>query len=108
MNIDGLTRENVASHSRMYKSLRSWGLFSGGGAGGNGSTGGLSGGTGAVTDHLFASSLVLEVTDEKQAGRCKGSSRNNHGSRNRSKQRVFSSRNWRNNFTRKRRREFQK
>ncbi|KAJ6297185.1 hypothetical protein OIU78_022835 [Salix suchowensis] len=92
----------------MYKSLRRWGLFSGGGAGGNGSTGGLSGGTGAVTDHLFASSLVLEVTDEKQAGRCKGSSRNNHGSRNRSKQRVFSSRNWRNNFTRKRRREFQK
>ncbi|CAI0439906.1 unnamed protein product [Linum tenue] len=54
MSVDGLTRENVASHLQKYRLYlkRMQGLSSGGGGGGGGG-GGLS-----ATDHLFASSPV--------------------------------------------------
>ena len=62
MNVDGLTRENVASHLQKYRLYlkRMQGLSSGGGGAGNGAVGGggLTGGTDAATDHLFASSPV--------------------------------------------------
>lgn len=63
MNVDGLTRENVASHLQKYRLYlkRMQGLSSGGAGGGNGTGGsgaGLTGGTDAATDHLFASSPV--------------------------------------------------
>ncbi|CAI0374590.1 unnamed protein product [Linum tenue] len=65
MSVDGLTRENVASHLQKYRLYlkRMQGLSSGGGGGGGGSGGGLSGGSSTVgvdaaTDHLFASSPV--------------------------------------------------
>ncbi|CAI0439905.1 unnamed protein product [Linum tenue] len=64
MSVDGLTRENVASHLQKYRLYlkRMQGLSSGGGGGGGGG-GGLSGGSSTVgvdaaTDHLFASSPV--------------------------------------------------
>ncbi|CAI0390453.1 unnamed protein product [Linum tenue] len=54
MSVDGLTRENVASHLQKYRLYlkRMQGLSSGSGGGGGG---GLSD---AATDHLFASSPV--------------------------------------------------
>lgn len=63
MSVDGLTRENVASHLQKYRLYlkRMQGLSAGGGAGGGG--GGGAGGAGLAsadpaTDHLFASSPV--------------------------------------------------
>lgn len=58
MSVDGLTRENVASHLQKYRLYlkRMQGLSSGGG-GANGGAGFVSGGDPA-TDHLFASSPV--------------------------------------------------
>ncbi|KNA04041.1 hypothetical protein SOVF_203360 [Spinacia oleracea] len=64
MSVDGLTRENVASHLQKYRLYlkRMQGLNNGGGGGGGGVAGGPNGGlTGsgdAATDHLFASSPV--------------------------------------------------
>ncbi|KAG7034457.1 Transcription factor MYBC1, partial [Cucurbita argyrosperma subsp. argyrosperma] len=57
MSVDGLTRENVASHLQKYRLYlkRMQGLSSGGGGGGGG--GGLVAST-DPTDHLFASSPV--------------------------------------------------
>ncbi|CAI0439907.1 unnamed protein product [Linum tenue] len=54
MSVDGLTRENVASHLQKYRLYlkRMQGLSSGGGGGGGGV------GVDAATDHLFASSPV--------------------------------------------------
>ncbi|PWA45489.1 homeodomain-like superfamily protein [Artemisia annua] len=54
MSVDGLTRENVASHLQKYRLYlkRMQGLSNGGAAGGNGSGGD------PATDHLFASSPV--------------------------------------------------
>ncbi|CAK9165095.1 unnamed protein product [Ilex paraguariensis] len=56
MSVDGLTRENVASHLQKYRLYlkRMQGLSSGGG----GSGGGLSSASDPATDHLFASSPV--------------------------------------------------
>ncbi|KAI7990790.1 Transcription factor MYBC1 [Camellia lanceoleosa] len=56
MSVDGLTRENVASHLQKYRLYlkRMQGLSSGGGGAG----GGLTGGGDPATDHLFASSPV--------------------------------------------------
>lgn len=63
MSVDGLTRENVASHLQKYRLYlkRMQGLSAGGGGGGGG--GGAGGGAGLAaadpaTDHLFASSPV--------------------------------------------------
>ncbi|XP_047317366.1 transcription factor MYBC1-like [Impatiens glandulifera] len=52
MNVDGLTRENVASHLQKYRLYlkRMQGLSAGGGGGG-----GAGGGGDPATDHLFAS-----------------------------------------------------
>uniref|UniRef100_A0A2P2JJQ2 HTH myb-type domain-containing protein n=1 Tax=Rhizophora mucronata TaxID=61149 RepID=A0A2P2JJQ2_RHIMU len=63
MSVDGLTRENVASHLQKYRLYlkRMQGLSSGGagvGNGGGGGGGGLVTATDAATDHLFASSPV--------------------------------------------------
>lgn len=62
MSVDGLTRENVASHLQKYRLYlkRMQGLSGGGGAGGAGGAGaaGLGGGADPATDHLFASSPV--------------------------------------------------
>nr|WAU48797.1 MYB transcription factor 6 [Litchi chinensis] len=66
MSVDGLTRENVASHLQKYRLYlkRMQGLSGGaaaaaGGGGVNGSGGGaVSGGGDPATDHLFASSPV--------------------------------------------------
>ncbi|XP_021893418.1 transcription factor MYBC1-like [Carica papaya] len=64
MSVDGLTRENVASHLQKYRLYlkRMQGLSGGGGgAGGNGGGGGgagLAASSDPATDHLFASSPV--------------------------------------------------
>ncbi|EEF45068.1 transcription factor MYBC1 [Ricinus communis] len=62
MSVDGLTRENVASHLQKYRLYlkRMQGLSSGGAAGVNGSAGGGGGAAAsdAATEHLFASSPV--------------------------------------------------
>lgn len=62
MSVDGLTRENVASHLQKYRLYlkRMQGLSGGGGGGGAGGAGaaGLGGGADPATDHLFASSPV--------------------------------------------------
>ncbi|KAJ8760146.1 hypothetical protein K2173_011002 [Erythroxylum novogranatense] len=67
MSVDGLTRENVASHLQKYRLYlkRMQGLSSGGGGGcgggghvGSGGGGGLGTPADAATDHLFASSPV--------------------------------------------------
>ncbi|KAI8562541.1 hypothetical protein RHMOL_Rhmol03G0043800 [Rhododendron molle] len=57
MSVDGLTRENVASHLQKYRLYlkRMQGISSGGGGGG-GAGGGI--GSDPATDHLFASSPV--------------------------------------------------
>ncbi|KAA8517909.1 hypothetical protein F0562_015383 [Nyssa sinensis] len=57
MSVDGLTRENVASHLQKYRLYlkRMQGLSNGGGGGGGG---GLAAGGDPATDHLFASSPV--------------------------------------------------
>ncbi|XP_041027662.1 transcription factor MYBC1-like [Juglans microcarpa x Juglans regia] len=61
MSVDGLTRENVASHLQKYRLYlkRMQGLSAGsGGAGGGGGAGGLAATADPATDHLFASSPV--------------------------------------------------
>ncbi|KAF5750309.1 transcription factor PCL1-like [Tripterygium wilfordii] len=63
MSVDGLTRENVASHLQKYRLYlkRMQGLSTGGGAGGNNLGGGGAAGLASAdpaTDHLFASSPV--------------------------------------------------
>ncbi|PKI31943.1 transcription factor MYBC1-like [Punica granatum] len=63
MSVDGLTRENVASHLQKYrlylKRMQGNGGSGGGGNGGSGGGGGLSAaGADPATDHLFASSPV--------------------------------------------------
>ncbi|GAB4851785.1 hypothetical protein Ancab_031184 [Ancistrocladus abbreviatus] len=63
MSVDGLTRENVASHLQKYRLYlkRMQGLNNGGGGGGvaaGGGAGGLAGSGDPATDHLFASSPV--------------------------------------------------
>ncbi|XP_010673075.2 transcription factor MYBC1 [Beta vulgaris subsp. vulgaris] len=61
MSVDGLTRENVASHLQKYRLYlkRMQGLNNGGGGGGSGGGGVVSGSGGdSATDHLFASSPV--------------------------------------------------
>lgn len=64
MSVDGLTRENVASHLQKYRLYlkRMQGLSGGGGGGAGGVNGGGSGAAGVnadpATDHLFASSPV--------------------------------------------------
>ncbi|CAN0910235.1 Transcription factor MYBC1 [Linum grandiflorum] len=57
MSVDGLTRENVASHLQKYRLYlkRMQGLSSGGGGGANGHGGGVGD---SATDRLFASSPV--------------------------------------------------
>ncbi|KAL6988077.1 Transcription factor mybc1 [Sarracenia purpurea var. burkii] len=59
MRVDGLTRENVASHLQKYRLYlkRMQGLSAGGGGGGAGS-GGLIPGVDPATDHLFSSSPI--------------------------------------------------
>ncbi|KAK8681613.1 hypothetical protein V6N13_054015 [Hibiscus sabdariffa] len=58
MSVDGLTRENVASHLHKYRLYlkRMQGLSGGSGDGANGGSGGAS--ADPATDHLFASSPV--------------------------------------------------
>ncbi|KAJ7976561.1 Transcription factor like [Quillaja saponaria] len=61
MSVDGLTRENVASHLQKYRLYlkRMQGLSGGnGGGGGGGGGGGLVASADSATDHLFASSPV--------------------------------------------------
>ncbi|KAJ4706704.1 Transcription factor like [Melia azedarach] len=64
MSVDGLTRENVASHLQKYRLYlkRMQGLSGGGGGGAGGVNGGGAGAGGVnsdpATDHLFASSPV--------------------------------------------------
>ncbi|KAB2098024.1 hypothetical protein ES319_A01G209700v1 [Gossypium barbadense] len=62
MSVDGLTRENVASHLQKYRLYlkRMQGLSGGSGGGANGGSGGagLGASTDPATDHLFASSPV--------------------------------------------------
>lgn len=63
MSVDGLTRENVASHLQKYRLYlkRMQGLNSGGGGGGGGNGNGNNGplsAADAATDHLFASAPV--------------------------------------------------
>ncbi|XP_062231364.1 transcription factor MYBC1-like [Phragmites australis] len=62
MSVDGLTRENVASHLQKYRLYlkRMQGLGGGGGAGGSGAGGSHSSGSGtdAATEHLFATGPV--------------------------------------------------
>lgn len=63
MSVDGLTRENVASHLQKYRLYlkRMQGLPHGGGGGGAGNGGGAAGlaaSSDPATDHLFASSPV--------------------------------------------------
>ncbi|KAG6641114.1 hypothetical protein CIPAW_09G050400 [Carya illinoinensis] len=60
MSVDGLTRENVASHLQKYRLYlkRMQGLGGSGGAGGGGGAGGLTASVDPATDHLFASSPV--------------------------------------------------
>lgn len=62
MSVDGLTRENVASHLQKYRLYlkRMQGVSAGGGGGGPGSGGGglSSASADPATDHLFASSPV--------------------------------------------------
>ncbi|PPD94036.1 hypothetical protein GOBAR_DD08948 [Gossypium barbadense] len=62
MSVDGLTRENVASHLQKYRLYlkRMQGLSGGSGGGANGGSGGAGLGASAdpATDHLFASSPV--------------------------------------------------
>ncbi|XP_019188009.1 PREDICTED: transcription factor PCL1-like [Ipomoea nil] len=59
MSVDGLTRENVASHLQKYRLYlkRMQGLSNGGGGGGGGNNS-AGAGVDAATDHLFASSPV--------------------------------------------------
>ncbi|BBH07103.1 Homeodomain-like superfamily protein [Prunus dulcis] len=60
MSVDGLTRENVASHLQKYRLYlkRMQGLSGGGSGGGGGGGGGLAASADPATDHLFASSPV--------------------------------------------------
>ncbi|KAF5197331.1 Two-component response regulator orr21 [Thalictrum thalictroides] len=60
MSVDGLTRENVASHLQKYRLYlkRMQGLSSGGGGGGGNGGGGALSAADAATDHLFASAPV--------------------------------------------------
>ena len=61
MSVDGLTRENVASHLQKYRLYlkRMQGLSGGSGGGGGGAGGGgLAASADPATDHLFASSPV--------------------------------------------------
>ncbi|KAK4838046.1 hypothetical protein QYF36_010530 [Acer negundo] len=61
MSVDGLTRENVASHLQKYRLYlkRMQGLSGGGGGGGSGGVNGSSAASAdPATDHLFASSPV--------------------------------------------------
>ncbi|GMI78819.1 hypothetical protein like AT3G10760 [Hibiscus trionum] len=60
MSVDGLTRENVASHLQKYRLYlkRMQGLSGGGGANGGAGSAGLSATADPATDHLFASSPV--------------------------------------------------
>nr|CAB3465242.1 unnamed protein product [Digitaria exilis] len=62
MSVDGLTRENVASHLQKYRLYlkRMQGLGGGGGGGGGGAGGSHSSGSGtdAATEHLFATGPV--------------------------------------------------
>ncbi|KAI9120893.1 hypothetical protein K1719_007926 [Acacia pycnantha] len=62
MSVDGLTRENVASHLQKYRLYlkRMQGLSAGGGAGSGGGAGGagLGASSDPATDHLFASAPV--------------------------------------------------
>lgn len=62
MSVDGLTRENVASHLQKYrlylKCMQGLSGGNGGGSGGGGGGGGLTASADPATDHLFASSPV--------------------------------------------------
>ncbi|KAK6944480.1 SANT/Myb domain [Dillenia turbinata] len=60
MSVDGLTRENVASHLQKYRLYlkRMQGLSGGGGGVGGGAGGGLTSPADPATEHLFASSPV--------------------------------------------------
>ncbi|KAA0053909.1 transcription factor PCL1-like [Cucumis melo var. makuwa] len=60
MSVDGLTRENVASHLQKYRLYlkRMQGISGGSGGGANGGAGLVSPASDPATDHLFASSPV--------------------------------------------------
>ncbi|KAF7803979.1 transcription factor PCL1 [Senna tora] len=60
MSVDGLTRENVASHLQKYRLYlkRMQGLSSGAGAGGGAAAAALAASSDPATDHLFASAPV--------------------------------------------------
>ncbi|CAD6272141.1 unnamed protein product [Miscanthus lutarioriparius] len=60
MSVDGLTRENVASHLQKYRLYlkRMQGLGGGGGGGGGGGSHSSGSGTDAATEHLFATGPV--------------------------------------------------